>query len=157
MLYGCETWPAYSETIRRLTSADNGMVRWISGVRLEQRIRNQELHEKLDIISVTEEIRSRRFRYTGHLRRMNKNVWPRKVNDYVVPGILPRGRPNTGRVARAIMPRKNNSKEYHPLEVDKHYRRWVRLSTRNNDLQSFEYFTRILLFENYVCHFLRNL
>ena len=33
------------------------MVRWICRVRLEQRIKTQELHEKLGIISVTEEIR----------------------------------------------------------------------------------------------------
>ena len=38
-VYGCEIWPASSETIRRLTSSDNGMVCWICGVRLEQRIR----------------------------------------------------------------------------------------------------------------------
>ena len=35
LLYGCEIWPASSETIRRLTSAENGMVRWICGVQLE--------------------------------------------------------------------------------------------------------------------------
>ena len=71
LLYGCETWPASSETTRRLTSADNGMVRWICGVRLEQRIRTQELHEKLGIISIPEEIYGAVFRYFGHLQRMD--------------------------------------------------------------------------------------
>ena len=65
------------------------MVRWICGVRLEQRIRTQEFHEKLGIISVTEEIRWRRLRYFGHLQRRDKNEWPRRVNDYVVPGFSP--------------------------------------------------------------------
>ena len=69
------------------------MVRWICGVRLEQRIRTQEFHEKFGIISVTEETRWRRLRYSGHLQRMDKNEWPRRVNDYVVPGILPRRHP----------------------------------------------------------------
>ena len=69
------------------------MVHWICDVRLERRIRTQELHEKLDIISLTEEIRWRSLRHFGHLRRMDENVWPRRVNCYVVPGILPRGRP----------------------------------------------------------------
>ena len=69
------------------------MVHWICGVRLERRIRTQELHEKLDIISLTEEIRWRSLRHFGHLRRMDENVWPRRVNYYVVPGIFPRGRP----------------------------------------------------------------
>ena len=83
LLYGYETWPASSETIRRLSSADNGVVRWICGVRLEQRIRTQEIHEKLGIISVAGEIRWRRLRYFGHLQGMDKNVWPRRVNDYL--------------------------------------------------------------------------
>ena len=39
--------PASSETLHRLTSADNGLVRLFCGVRLEQRIRTKELHEKL--------------------------------------------------------------------------------------------------------------
>ena len=52
-----------------------------------------ELHEKLGIISVTEEIRWHRLRYFGHLQRMDTNVSPRRVNDFVVPGILPIGRP----------------------------------------------------------------
>ena len=71
--------------------ADNGMVHWMSGVRLEQRIRTQELHEKLHIINVPEEIQWCRLRYFGHLQRMDTNVWPRRVNNYVVPGIIPRG------------------------------------------------------------------
>ena len=56
LLYGCQTWPTSSETIRHLTSAENGMVHWICGVQLEQRIRTQELNEKLGIVSVTKEI-----------------------------------------------------------------------------------------------------
>ena len=92
LLHGYETWPASSETIRRLTFADNGMVGQICGIRLEQRIKTQELHEKLGIISVPNEIRWRKLRYFGHLQRMNTNVWPGGVNDYVVFGILPRGR-----------------------------------------------------------------
>ena len=69
------------------------MVCWICGVRLEQHTRTQELHEKLDIISVTKKIRWCRLRYFGHLQRMDKNVWPRRAKHYVVPGILPRGHP----------------------------------------------------------------
>ena len=62
LLYGCETWSTSTETMRRLTSADYGMLRWICSVRLEQRFRTQELHQKLGIISVPEEIRWRRLR-----------------------------------------------------------------------------------------------
>ena len=84
--YGCKTWPASSEIICCLTSDDNGMVCWICGVRLEQGITIHELHKKLGIISIPEEIRWGRLRYFGHLQRMDTNVWPtRKVGRYNSP------------------------------------------------------------------------
>ena len=92
-LYGCKTWPTSSKIIHCLTSADNVIVRWICGDRLEQHTRTREHHEKLGIISVPEEIRWRRLRYFCHLQRMDKRiVWPRRVNDYMLPQILSRGR-----------------------------------------------------------------
>ena len=78
-LYGCKTWPEHSETISRLKSADNGIVRWICGVRLEERIRTQEIHGKFGIIGGPEEIRWCRLRYFGQLQRMDTNVWPRNM------------------------------------------------------------------------------
>ena len=56
LLYACEKWPASSKIICRLTSAHNGMVCFICDVPLEQRIRTQELHKKLGVISLHEEI-----------------------------------------------------------------------------------------------------
>ena len=85
-LYGCKTWPTSSKIIHCLTSADNAIVRWICGDRLEQHIRTQEHHEKLGIISAPEEIRWRRLRMDRRI------VWPRRVNDYMLPQILSRGR-----------------------------------------------------------------
>ena len=74
------------------TSNDNGMVRWICDLRLEQLIRTQELHENVCIINIPEEIRWYRLRYFGHLQRMDANVRPRRVNDFVIPGSLSRER-----------------------------------------------------------------
>ena len=68
------------------------MVHWICGVQLEQHIETQDLHEKLGITGVPEEIQWYRPRYTGHFQKMDANVWPRRVN-YIVHGILPRGHP----------------------------------------------------------------
>ena len=71
---------------------------------------------------------------------MDKNVWRRRVNDYVVPGILPRGRPQLRRSdvitkdlkdlnirkelvdervgwQRAIMPRKIQLQRLRPIRV----------------------------------------
>ena len=46
------------------------------------------------IISGPEEVRWSRLRYVSHLQRMDTNVLPRTVNNYVVLGILPRWRPH---------------------------------------------------------------
>ena len=56
LLYDCKTWSASSKKKHCLTFAKNGIVCWICGVRLEQCIGTQELHKKLSIISVSEEI-----------------------------------------------------------------------------------------------------
>lgn len=47
--------------------------------------------KKIGIISVPEEICW--SRYFGHHKRIDKNIWPRKVIGYEIPGSLPRGRP----------------------------------------------------------------
>ena len=100
LLYCCKTWPTSSESIRRLTSADNGMVRWICGVWIEQQIRTQELYENFDIVRVPEEI-----------------VWPRLTWPTCC---------RTGRMAKGNYVKKNNCKECDPSEVDKYYKRWER-------------------------------
>lgn len=55
-----------------------------------------ELYKKVSIIlSVPEDaVRWCRLRYFGHIQRMNKNVWSRKVNDFVMSVSLLRGFPN---------------------------------------------------------------
>ena len=49
--------------------------------------------KSLVIIIVSKEIRSCWLRYFSHLQRMDTYIWPRRVNDYVVPGSLSRGCP----------------------------------------------------------------
>ena len=99
------------------------------------------------MISAPEKIRWRR-RYFSHLQRMDTNVWPRRINDYVIPGSISIGHQQLRwsdvitkdlkdlhirkeladkRVEqrRAIMPRKIQIQRCDPSEVDKHYKRWV--------------------------------
>ena len=108
-LYDWERSLVPSETIQRSTSVDIDMICCICGVQLKVRIRTQELHQKLGIVSLPERIRSCRLRYFGHLQRMDKNAWSRRVNncmlischvhvsscqlrvnDLMIPGSLPR-------------------------------------------------------------------
>ena len=55
MLYGSETWPIKKENEMALQRAEMRMVRWMCGVKLQDRVPSKELRGRLeldDIISV---------------------------------------------------------------------------------------------------------
>jgi len=55
MLHGSETWPVRKENKVALQQAEMRMVRWMCGMKLQDRIRSKELRERLgleDIISL---------------------------------------------------------------------------------------------------------
>ena len=137
----CKTWPTSRETIRRFTSADNGMVCWICSDQLEKQIRTRVLHEKLGIISVPEEIRWRGFKLAGLTTsrevwpKVWPKVWPRRVNSLSATSLewSYHKRPQrsqhqerscwwTGRVAKGIYAKKNTIAKCDPSEVDKHHK-----------------------------------
>ena len=93
LLYGSETWATTVEDMNRISAADNSMVRWICNVRLQQKIKTQDLCNRLGIPAVIEELRSSRLHYYGHLVRMDDNTWPKAVLDFNIPGSFPIGRP----------------------------------------------------------------
>ena len=49
MLHGSETWPVRKENVVALLRAEMRMVRWICGVKLEDRLPSKELRERLGI------------------------------------------------------------------------------------------------------------
>jgi len=60
MLLGRETWPVRKENEVALQKAEMRMVRWMCGVKLQDRVPNKELGERLgldDIISILEQNR----------------------------------------------------------------------------------------------------
>lgn len=93
LTYGSETWAALAADIQRIVTADRGMVRWICGVKLEQRIPTAELTRRLNINNIEDVIRWNRLRLKGHLIRMDHHQWPKKVLEVEAPGTRPKGRP----------------------------------------------------------------
>jgi len=49
MLHGSETWPVRKENMVALQRAEMRMVRWMCGVKLEDRLPSKELRERLGI------------------------------------------------------------------------------------------------------------
>jgi len=76
-----------------LHRAEMRMVRWMCGVKLQNRIPSKGLRKRLglnDIISVLQQNRLRRY---GHVLQKEDNDWVKKCMEYEVEGVRPRGRP----------------------------------------------------------------
>nr|CAH7716782.1 unnamed protein product [Callosobruchus chinensis] len=59
-----------------------------------EKIKNEEIRRSMNVqISVTEEIERRRPKWYGHVNRICKSRWPRKILDWKPPFRRKRGRP----------------------------------------------------------------
>ena len=61
LLYAGETWPVLAEDVRRLTTNDNAMVKWMLGKRLKERSRMADNHQALSIVDVETTLRRDRY------------------------------------------------------------------------------------------------
>ena len=93
MTYGAETWPLRSDHERILETAENRMIRWMSGVSLKDRRTSKELRENLQIENITEVVRRARLRWFGHVERKSDEDWVKRVTHLEVEGNRPAGRP----------------------------------------------------------------
>ena len=90
MLYGGETWAPNDSDLQRLQRNDRAMLRWICGVKAKDGISSEVLLAKLHLVDATVELRTRRLRWFGHVKRSNELS---SVMDMALPGKRGRGRP----------------------------------------------------------------
>ena len=69
------------------------MLRWILGVSLKERIRNEEIRKRCGVIDVVEKMREARLRWFGHIWRRDGSDAIKRVMELEVEGQRPRGRP----------------------------------------------------------------
>ena len=93
LLHASETWPVTAVDIARLCRSDHAMIRWICSSKIADRESLHMLRSRLGLASIEEVLRWNRLRWFGHLQRMDKNSWPRKIENIVVPGPHHTGRP----------------------------------------------------------------
>src|ERR1700690_2422071 len=93
MVYGSETWPMRGEEIRRLERAERMMIRWMCGVTLKDRCKNDELRKRLDIEDVADVVRRGRLGWFDHLEGKDLGDWVSACRNMNVAGNMGRGRP----------------------------------------------------------------
>ena len=76
-----------------LQRAEMRMVRWMCGVKLQDRVPTKELRGRLELEDIISVLQRNRLRWYGHVLRKEDNDWVKKCMEYKVEGTRPRGRP----------------------------------------------------------------
>ena len=69
MLYGAECWSTKRRHVQQLSVAEMRMLRWICGNTRRDRVRNDDIRERLGVAPVEEKLVQHRLRWFGHIQR----------------------------------------------------------------------------------------
>jgi len=67
VLHESETWPVRKENVVALQRAEMRMVRWMFGVKLNDRLPSKELRERLGVDDIALVLQQNRLRWYGHV------------------------------------------------------------------------------------------
>jgi hypothetical protein len=69
MLYGAECWPTKRRHVQQLSVAEMRMLRWICGHTRLDRVRNDDIRDRLGVAPIEEKLIQHRLRWFGHVQR----------------------------------------------------------------------------------------
>jgi len=92
MMYGGEAWTLTRKEEELLERAEMRMLRWILGVSLRDRRRNEDIREVLGVACITDKVREARMRWYGHVMRMEDSCCIKRIMNAEVYGRRSRGR-----------------------------------------------------------------
>ena len=98
LLYGSECWRVTSHDMKKVEAFHNGCLRKLCRIFWPEKISNAHLYKKTKCNSVVLEIKRRRFKWLGHVLRMDQDRIPKIALRWTPPGKRKQGRPkNTWR------------------------------------------------------------
>ena len=77
-MHGSETWPMKVEHELKLNRTEMSMIRWMCGVKLNDRKKSEELRELLGLEPVSLMIKKSRLRWFGNVERKDDNDWVKR-------------------------------------------------------------------------------
>ena len=69
MLYGAECWPTKRRHVQQLSVAEMRMLRWICGHTRRDRVRNDDIRDRLGVAPIEEKLVQHRLRWFGHVQQ----------------------------------------------------------------------------------------
>ncbi|PHU13925.1 hypothetical protein BC332_15130 [Capsicum chinense] len=91
MLYGAECWPVKNSHIQKMRVAEMRMLRWMCGLTRGDRVRNENIREKVGVTPVECKMREARLRWFGHVKRRGMDAPVRRCERLALDGFK-RGR-----------------------------------------------------------------
>ena len=93
LLYSAETWALRLEEIRALERTQMSMLRWMAGIRMCERRKNEDIRKAFGLEPISDVIRRIRLRWFGHVYRREPEHLTRACQAVDIEGHVPRGRP----------------------------------------------------------------
>ncbi|PWG75187.1 hypothetical protein DF186_13920, partial [Enterococcus hirae] len=81
MLYGTECWAVKGEYEYKLSVAEMKMLRWMSGYTRLDKIRNEDIRERVGVVFIVKKMVESRFRWFGYVRRRPIEYPVRRVDE----------------------------------------------------------------------------
>ena len=73
LMHGSETWSMKIEHEFKMNCTEMSMIRWMCGIKLNERKKSEELRELLGLEPVSLMIKKSRLRWFGHVERKDDN------------------------------------------------------------------------------------
>ena len=93
MLYGAECWTTKRQHIQKMSVADMRMLRWICGHTRRDRIRNDDICDRVGVAQIKEKLVQHSLRWFGHLQRRPSEAPVRSGILRRTENVRSRGRP----------------------------------------------------------------
>jgi len=77
-MHGSETWPMKVEHELKMNCTEMSMIRWMCGVKLNDRKKSEELRELFGLEPVSLMIKKSRLRWFGHVEQKDDNDWVKR-------------------------------------------------------------------------------
>jgi len=78
LIDGSQTWPVRKENEVALQQTEMGMVRWMCGVKLQDRVPSKGLRERLGLDDIISVLQQNRLRWCEHVLRKKDSYWMKK-------------------------------------------------------------------------------
>ena len=80
--YGSETWTTTKKLEKKLRVTERAMERIMVGVTRKDRVRNTDLRERTKVRDIIQDIKTKQWRWAGHLARRQDNRWTHIITEW---------------------------------------------------------------------------